>query len=157
MQLAVYDLVGALFAPVDAWPASRHADKLFNRVRVVIKGGFADPDFGPGEVATKMGISLRYLQKLFTERGSTSSELIYSCRLDHAAHLLQRRALLATSQPLSEVAYASGFTDYTHFARKFRRRFGCPPGSHDGGVGQQAADAAMHAGNDHSSPSARDG
>ena len=109
MQLAVYDLVGALFAPSDPWPVSRHADKLFARIRGVIKDGFADPDFGPAEVAAEAGISLRYLQKLFTERGSTCSEFIYSLRLDHAARLLHRRALLSTSQPLSEIAYACGF------------------------------------------------
>ena len=87
MQLAVYDLLGALFAPSDPLPVSRHADRLFARIRGVIKEGFADPDFGPVEVAAETGISLRYLQKLFTARGSTCSEFIYSLRLDHAAHL----------------------------------------------------------------------
>jgi AraC family transcriptional regulator, positive regulator of tynA and feaB len=130
MQLAVYDLVGALFAPSDAWPVSRHTDKLFARIRQVIKNGFADPKFGPYEVALKAGISLRYLQKLFTQRGMTCSEFIYSVRLDHAAQLLQRRALLGTRLSLSEIGYASGFSDYTHFARKFRHRFGHPPGTH---------------------------
>jgi AraC family transcriptional regulator, positive regulator of tynA and feaB len=128
MQLAVYDLLGALFAPPDPLPVSRHADRLFARIRNVIKDGFADPDFGPREVAAEAGVSLRYLQKLFTARGSTCSEFIYSLRLDHAARLLIRRASLATSQPLSEIAYACGFRDYTHFARRFRHRFGHPPG-----------------------------
>jgi AraC-like DNA-binding protein len=132
MQLAIYDLVGALFAPSDPWPVSRHADKLFTRVRGVIKDGFADPDFGPSAVAAEAGISLRYLQKLFTERGSTCSEVIYSLRLDHAARLLHRRASLGTGQPLSEIAYACGFRDYTHFARKFRCQFGYAPGAHSG-------------------------
>jgi AraC family transcriptional regulator, positive regulator of tynA and feaB len=133
MQLTVYDLVGALFAPSDPSPVSRHTDKLFARTRDVIKNGFADPDFDPRKVAAKVGISLRYLQKLFTQRGLTSSEFIYSFRLDHAAHLLHRRALLGTSQSLSEIAYASGFSDYTHFARRFRLRFGHPPGAHSAG------------------------
>jgi AraC family transcriptional regulator, positive regulator of tynA and feaB len=132
MQLAVYDLLGALFAPSDPWPVSRHADKLFARIRGVVKDGFADPDFGPGEVAAEAGISLRYLQKLFTARGSTCSEFIYSLRLDHAARLLHRRTLLGTGQPLSEIAYACGFRDYTHFARKFRHRFGESPGARCG-------------------------
>jgi AraC family transcriptional regulator, positive regulator of tynA and feaB len=132
MQLAVYDLLGALFAPSDPLPVSRHADRLFARVRGVIKEGFADPDFGPRDVAVETGISLRYLQKLFTAHGSTCSEFIYSLRLDHAAHLLHRRASLATSQPLSEIAYACGFRDYTHFARKFRHRFGYPPSARAG-------------------------
>jgi AraC-like DNA-binding protein len=81
-------------------------------------------------VVARTGISLRYLQKLFTQRGSTRSELIYSLRLDHAARLLGRRESLRNAQPLSEIAYARGFHDYTHFAGKFRRRFGHPPGAH---------------------------
>lgn len=130
MQLAVYDLVGALFAPSEPSPASPHTDKLFARLRRLIQDGFVDPDFGPVEVAAAAGISLRYVQKLFTERGSTCSEFIYSRRLDHAARLLHRRALLRTGQPLSEIAYACGFRDYTHFARRFHQRFGHPPGGH---------------------------
>ena len=41
MQLAIYDLVGALFAPSDPWSVSRHVDKLFTRIRGVIKDRFA--------------------------------------------------------------------------------------------------------------------
>ena len=128
MQLAIYDLIGALFAPSDPSPVSRHADRLFARIRDIIKDGFADPDFGPREAAAETGISLRYIQKLFTARGSTCSEFIYSLRLDHAARLLHRRVSLETSQPLTEIAYACGFRAYTHFARRFRHRFGYPPG-----------------------------
>jgi len=87
MRLAVYNLVGALFAPAD-WTPLRHADKLFRRVRAVITDGFADPDLAPFEVAARAGISLRYLQKLFTQRGSTCSEFIHSLRLDNAERLL---------------------------------------------------------------------
>ena len=132
MQLAVYDLLGALFAPSNPVPASLHNDKLFRRVCNIIKDRFVDPDFGPCEVAIEAGISLRYLQKLFSQRSSTCSELIYALRLDHASHLLHRRKLLSTGQPVSEVAYASGFRDYTNFARKFRHRFGHSPSAHAG-------------------------
>jgi AraC-like DNA-binding protein len=132
MQLAVYDLVGALFAPSDPWVGSRHSDTLFTRIRRIIKNGFADPNFGRNEVAAETGISLRYLQQLFTQRGSTCSDFIYALRLDHPARLVNRRASVGTNQPLSEVAYACGFRDYTHFARKFRHRFGHPPGAHSG-------------------------
>jgi AraC-like DNA-binding protein len=103
------------------------------RVRGVIKDGFVDPDLDPFEVAIRAGISLRYLQKLFTERGSTCSEFIYSFRLDYAAHLLQRQSALGASQALREIAYASGFRDYSHFARRFRQRFGHAPGAHFAG------------------------
>ena len=129
MRLAVYDLVGALFAPSDPAPA-RHSDKLFMRVRGIIQDGFADLDLDPCEVAARAGISLRYLQKLFTQRGSTCSEFIYSFRLDYAAHLLQRQSALGASQALREIAYASGFRDHHHL---FRQRFGHAPGAHFAG------------------------
>jgi AraC family transcriptional regulator, positive regulator of tynA and feaB len=154
MRLALYDLLGALFARSDPGPVSRHADKLFARIRSVIKDRFADPDFGPPEVAAETGISLRYVQKLLTARGSTCSELVYSIRLDHAAYLLDRRASLNTGQPLSEIAYASGFRDYVHFARKFRHRFGHAPGVHSEGRGPSgnwivAARAGEHSSSAH--------
>lgn len=124
-------------------PAVRGMQKLFARVLGVIKRGYADPDFGPHEVAARTGISLRYLQKLFTQRGSTCSELIYSLRLDHAARLLGRRELLRNAQPLSEIGFACGFRDYTHFARKFRHRFGHPPGAHSAENGRGNAGSAL--------------
>jgi AraC family transcriptional regulator, positive regulator of tynA and feaB len=155
MQLAVYDLVGALFAPSDSLSRSRSSDKLFTRICGVIRDGFSNPDFGPCEVAAETGISLRYVQKLFTERGFACSEYIYWLRLDHAAHLLRRRSLLGTGQPLSEIAYACGFRDYAHFARKFRHRFGDAPGAH-AGRGQTAGDRTVRAGTGESALSAHD-
>jgi hypothetical protein len=59
----IYDLLGALFAPHDPVPASLHADKLFTRICDVVRGRFAEPEFGPCEAAAEAGISLRYLQK----------------------------------------------------------------------------------------------
>jgi AraC family transcriptional regulator, positive regulator of tynA and feaB len=118
-----------------------------------VPDGFSDPDFGPVEVAAEAGVSLRYVQKLLTERGTTCSEFIYSSRLDHAAHLLHRRALLGTGEPLSEIAYACGFRDYAHFARRFQRRFGYSPGAY---AGQDNGDGHVRAGTGKSAFWARD-
>jgi AraC family transcriptional regulator, positive regulator of tynA and feaB len=130
LQWTIYDLVGALAAPMSEQVGTRGADRLFERIRRVTERRIEDPGFGPTELAGAAGISLRYLQKLFTARGLTCSDYIYSVRLDHAARLLRRRASLGTRQPLAEIAYACGFRDYSHFARRFHRRFGCPPGLH---------------------------
>jgi AraC family transcriptional regulator, positive regulator of tynA and feaB len=139
MRLAFYDLLGAAFAPSDPEDTSLHTDRLFARICDIIKDHFSDPEFGPYDVALETGISLRYLQKLFTARNSTCSHFINSVRLDHAAALLKRRSLLKTSQPISEIAYASGFGDYTNFVRKFRRRFGYTPSSHSGDYAEPGA------------------
>jgi hypothetical protein len=68
MQLVIYDLLGALFAPHEPVPASLHADKLFTPICDIVRDRFAEPEFGPCEVAAQAGISLRYLQ---TARGTT--------------------------------------------------------------------------------------
>src|SRR4030081_3320034 len=94
MRLAFYELLGALFAPSDPEDGSLHTDKLFARIRDIIKEHFADPDFGPCDVAVEAGISLRYLQKLFTTRSSTCSHFIHSVRLDYAGGVFERRSFL---------------------------------------------------------------
>ena len=126
VKLAVYDLLGALFAS-ESTPVTLHSDRMFLRISEIIRSRFADPDLSPQDVAADAGISLRYLQKLFTQRGSTCSHSIQSVRLDHAATLMRRKAVLGTRQPISEIAYACGFRDYIFFAKKFRKRFGCSP------------------------------
>jgi AraC family transcriptional regulator, positive regulator of tynA and feaB len=130
MHLAIYDLLGALFVRPDPQAVSPHTDKLFDLLRSIIKSRFAEPDLGPAEVAVEAGISLRYLQKLFTVRGVSCSHFIQCLRLDHAARILRRLQVLETGRPLSEIAFAVGFRDYAHFSRSFRDRFGCPPGTY---------------------------
>jgi len=120
MQLAVYDLLGALFAPSDP-PAdlTLHGQAVRARLRR-IKDGFSDPDFGPFEVAAEAGISLRYVQKLFTERGSTCSEFIYSLRLDRAAHLLTPSRLAARGPAASARSLmVAGFATNAHLHENF--------------------------------------
>jgi AraC family transcriptional regulator, positive regulator of tynA and feaB len=141
MKLVVFDLVGALFSDPFSVSISPYTDKLFGRASDIIRRRFCDPDFGPGDVAAEMGISLRYLQTLFTARGTTCGQCIRSSRINYAASLLRRRAQMKNAFPLTEVAYACGFRDYVYFARMFRRQFGYPPGIHraDDGVARLAA------------------
>jgi AraC family transcriptional regulator, positive regulator of tynA and feaB len=141
MKLAIFDLIGALFYDASHLSISPYTDKLFDRASDIIRSRFSDPDFGPVDVAAEMGISLRYLQALFTARGTTCGQLIRSNRLSYAASLLRRREQTKSAFPLSDVAYTCGFRDYVYFARMFRRRFGHSPGIHkaDNGIAPLAA------------------
>jgi AraC-like DNA-binding protein len=130
MQLAICDLLGAMLASSDLLNYSTHNEKMFRRLTDIVKNNFTDPGIRPRDVANEAGISLRYLQKLFTARGTTCSGFIQSLRLDHAARLVQFMNLTKSGQPLSDIAYACGFQDYTHFTRTFRRKFGHPPSSY---------------------------
>jgi AraC-like DNA-binding protein len=127
MQLAVCDLLGALMASNDLLSDSSYKERTFARIRDIAKHHFTDPEFGPREIASEVGVSLRYLQKFFTARGTTCSRFIQSLRLEHAARLVRRRNLTGSGQPLTEIAHLSGFQEYSHFARIFRHRFGHSP------------------------------
>jgi AraC family transcriptional regulator, positive regulator of tynA and feaB len=132
MQIAVCGLFCAAFArpKSDLRSASRHTEKLFDTICSIIRDSAADPNLTPSKVAAEAGISLRYLQRLFTPKGTTCIHFINALRLDCAARLLHRRAIVGGKQTLNEVATASGFRDYTHFSRKFRDRFGCVPSAY---------------------------
>lgn len=80
MRLVVYDLVGAcllrrILCRRVTQTACSPVSVLSLTIASLIRG------FGPHEVAERTGISLRHLQKLFTQRGSTCSEYIYVVHL----------------------------------------------------------------------------
>jgi AraC-like DNA-binding protein len=130
MQLVVFDLLAALFTPKRVEPTSHYREKVFARICRLIEARFSDPDLTPSAVASEARISVRYMQKLFSARGTTCGHFIHELRLDRASHLLRRRALLKSDQPLSDIAFTCGFLDYPHFSRKFRERFGHAPSAH---------------------------
>jgi AraC family transcriptional activator of tynA and feaB len=137
MRLVMYDLLAALFTPPEGEPVSAYTDKLFTRICSIVRARLADPELTPSTVAAEARISIRYLQKLFSARGTTCGHYIHSLRLDQASRLLQRRSLSRSGEPLGEIAFACGFLDYAHFSRKFRERFGHPPSAHSAGAGRK--------------------
>jgi AraC family transcriptional activator of tynA and feaB len=141
VDIILYDLVRALFGPAKCSTGSPHNDRLFERVCRIIKGNFTDPDIGPAELAAEAGISLRYLQKLFTHRGTTCSQYIQSLRLGNAVTLLARRAEIRGNQSIAEIAWASGYRDASYFHRLFRRRFGHSPGASHSQNGKSSLEA----------------
>jgi AraC family transcriptional regulator, positive regulator of tynA and feaB len=129
VDIIVYDLVRALFELTNRVPVSPHSDRLFQRVCRSVERHFADPNVGPAEIAAEVGISLRYLQKLFTRRGTTCGQHIRSVRLSRAFRLLAGRTEAKGGPSICETAWASGYRDLSHFHRVFRHRFGCSPGA----------------------------
>lgn len=88
----------------------------------VIRADCADPEISPEKVATRLGISVRYLHALLHETGITFAERVHELRLARAFALLSNRA-----GKVSDAAYAAGFSDLSYFNRSFRRRYGLTP------------------------------
>lgn len=91
-----------------------------DRVRDVLRSG-ADP--GIAEVARRLGVAPRTLQRALKNEGSTYLEI--STRMRHAA---AERLLLRRELAVSEIAFALGFNDAPAFHHAFVRWTGLTPG-----------------------------
>jgi AraC-like DNA-binding protein len=74
-------------------------------------------------MAEMAGLSVYHFSRAFRQSiGVAPHGYLLQRRIEHAAHLLSR-----TELPLSEIALAVGFSDHSHFARRFRRLTGTTP------------------------------
>jgi AraC-like DNA-binding protein len=82
-------------------------------------------DISLATVASSLGVTPRYIQRLFEADGTTFSEFLVGQRLARAHRLLcePNRSHMA----ISEIAYDSGFGDLSYFNRRFRRLYGLTP------------------------------
>ena len=79
----------------------------------------------PASAAAGAGISVRYANALLAEEGTSLLRLIQTRRLDQCARSLADP--MQRNRTVSEIAFAWGFSDLTHFGRAFKKRFGLPP------------------------------
>lgn len=96
----------------------------FLRVVDYLTGHLAEP-LDLHRIAEDNGMSTRYLQSLFQERGTSVSEWIRMRRLEAARQALADPAHAAAG--VSRIAASHGFADHAHFARTFRATFGETP------------------------------
>lgn len=84
-----------------------------------------EADLAPLAVAAQHGISPRTLHYAFAGAGTTFTEELMQLRLERAQEIL--RDTRCAALPITEVAARCGFSDPSHFARRFRRRFARTP------------------------------
>jgi AraC-like DNA-binding protein len=82
-------------------------------------------DLSVRTIAARHGVSVRYVQRVFEESGSTFTQYLTEQRLAAAYKALCRR--MPASVPISTIAYDCGFADVSNFNRVFRQRFGRTP------------------------------
>lgn len=104
-------------APVDS--SHRVADLLIQRIE---EGLIEDVD-SLEEIAAQFSLSLRQLRRIVQkELGVSPLELRQTRRL-----LLAKQLLTETALPVTEVAYASGFSSLRRFNEVFNRQYRMPP------------------------------
>jgi AraC-like DNA-binding protein len=86
---------------------------------------FADPDLCAADVAAAVGVSRRYLHRIYAEDGRSFREELIALRIEACL-----RALLDANQAeltIAEIAFAAGYADISQFNRHFRRLKGTTP------------------------------
>lgn len=78
-----------------------------------------------GQLAVQQGISPRYVQMLFEEQGTTFSDFVLERRLDAARRMLTSPRHATWS--ITAIALEAGFSDLSHFNRRFKRRYRMTP------------------------------
>ncbi|MBN9258748.1 MULTISPECIES: AraC family transcriptional regulator [unclassified Mesorhizobium] len=112
-------------------PAEEPADRL-SPVRRYIDDHLRDGALSVSAVAAVLGVTPRYVQKLFQREGTTFSRYLLERRLAEARKLLLQGTRMP---PISVTAYEVGFGDISYFNRAFRKRYGVAPSDIRKGAG----------------------
>lgn len=95
-------------------------ERFLQKAIEVIENNISDPDLDIERFATAIGVSrMQLYRKLDALTEMTVKEFVRNIRLKRAAQLLVQKKL-----NVSEIAYAIGFKDLSHFRKCFKQEFG---------------------------------
>jgi AraC-like DNA-binding protein len=126
------DAIGGLLAVVleDCWSAPADESGATRRERIEAIGAhlrrhFADPELTPGRAAQALGLSRRYVHKLYAGEGRSFRQELISLRIEACLRAFAEDR--SAAKTIADIAYAAGYTDISQFNRHFRRVMGATP------------------------------
>ncbi len=105
-------------------PAFEHENSLEHKVRLQISRSLSEGVPIISDVARQLGMSGRTLQRKLSEQGYAFQALV-----DEARRQLSERLLKETDYSLAEIAFMTGYSEQSAFARAFKRWAGQTPRS----------------------------
>ena len=97
---------------------------LDKRVRIQVSRALSEGVPRISDIAGRLGMSGRTLQRRLADRGYTFQDLV-----DESRRQLAERLLAETAYPLAEIAFLTGFSEQSAFNRAFKRWAGQTPRS----------------------------
>ncbi|MDH6260412.1 helix-turn-helix domain-containing protein [Bradyrhizobium sp. BR13661] len=98
---------------------------LLARIRAAIEARLTDSKLHVQDVADAVGISVRYANELLSAQDTSIKQLALTRRLARCRYALEDPD--QAHRTVSEIAYGWGFSDLTHFGRKFKAAYGVTP------------------------------
>jgi AraC-like DNA-binding protein len=108
--------------------AMRNSTQL--RVRYYVEDHLTEFDLSAARIGTAIGITPRYVHRLFEDAGETLGEFIQRRRLEGCALALRDPG--QQSRSVTDIGFAFGFCDPSFFSRSFKKRFGMTPRDYRG-------------------------
>jgi AraC family transcriptional activator of tynA and feaB len=98
---------------------------MLSSIRAAVESKLADPQLDSASVAGAAGVSVRYANDLLAEQDTSLMRLIQARRLARCRYAFEDPN--QAHRRVSEIAYGWGFTDMTHFGRRFKKAYGMSP------------------------------
>jgi len=118
----IYDLISlAIGATDEGREIAKQRGLRAGRIEAIKADLIQDAALSIDQLATRQGISPRYIQMLFEETGTTFSEFALERRLDAARRMLASPRYATWS--VTAIALEAGFGDLSYFNRRFKRRY----------------------------------
>jgi AraC family transcriptional regulator, positive regulator of tynA and feaB len=111
------------------------------RLKATVERLLIEPGLKPERVATETGISVRYANALLAEEHTSIERYIAERRLERCRGALEDVA--QSHRSIGEIAFNWGFSDLSHFGRRFKARYGLTPTDYRRQALQIAGDRAL--------------
>lgn len=98
------------------------------RLKTVIEAHLREPDVRPTAIAAEVGISVRYANALLSQEDSSVERYLLQRRLERCRQALDDPA--QAHRMIGEIAFSWGFSDLSHFGRRFRGVYGMTAGDY---------------------------
>ncbi|TGD97665.1 helix-turn-helix domain-containing protein [Methylobacterium nonmethylotrophicum] len=128
VQAHLLDLIALAFGRAATGPTPRPSSArslVRMRLHTAVEARLADPALRAGTIADAAGVSVRYANVVLADEDTSIAHLIQTRRLARCRQALEDPA--QAHRTVSEIAYGWGFSDMTHFGRRFKAAFGLLP------------------------------
>ncbi|MCH6235743.1 hybrid sensor histidine kinase/response regulator transcription factor [Cognataquiflexum rubidum] len=104
-------------------PAEIQEDAFLKKLRSLVEANLESEEFGIGELCKELAVSRTQLhRKLKALTNKSTSQVIRAIRMQEA-----KKLLLNSSLNISEIGYAVGYGNPSHFTQEFTKEFGEAP------------------------------